>query len=162
MTRSLDLGCGENPKNIFSAESVYGVDTKDDLQPNVIKCDLAIDPLPFESNFFNYVTAFDLVEHIPRVLYTPARKLPFVDLMSEIWRVLLPGGLFYSSTPAYPSEAAYSDPTHVNVITEKTFLAYFCHGHLWAKGYGFIGSFELVSQEWQGEHLVSLLRKLEV
>ena len=162
MTKSLDLGCGEKPKNIFNAETVYGVDTRTDLQLNVIRCDLAIESLPFESDFFNYVTAHDLIEHIPRVLYSPARRLPFVDLMSEIWRVLLPGGLFYSSTPAYPSQAAFSDPTHVNIITENTFLAYFDHRHQWAKGYGFIGSFELVSQEWQGEHLVSILRKLEV
>ena len=51
MTKSLDLGCGEKPKNIFNAETVYGVDTRTDLQLNVIRYDLAIESLPFESDF---------------------------------------------------------------------------------------------------------------
>jgi len=156
---ALDLGCGEKPKNIFGADLVYGVDARDDLVRNIIKCDIAVDPLPFADDFFDFVTAHDVIEHIPRVIYNPSRRLPFVELMNEIHRVLKPGGQFYSSTPAYPHEAAFSDPTHVNIITEKTFLAYFDHRYNWAKGYGFKGSFEVTNQEWRGEHLVSILLK---
>jgi hypothetical protein len=79
--------------------------------------------------------------------------------MNEIWRVLKPGGKFLSQTPAFPQPAAFCDPTHVNIITEQTFALYFC-GDLWAKGYGFKGNFGLLSQQWNGPHLISVLEKL--
>lgn len=161
MTSALDLGCGDKPKNVFNADSVYGVDARSDLASNVVKCDLALEPLPFQSGSFDFVTAHDVIEHIPRVIYVPHRRLPFVELMNEISRVLRVGGKFYSSTPAYPHMAAFSDPTHVNIITEKTFLAYFDRRYNWASGYGFVGSFEVISQEWVGEHLVTILQKCE-
>jgi SAM-dependent methyltransferase len=160
MIKALDLGCGDKPKNIFNADIVYGIDAREDLSKNVICRDLAIEDLPFDSDFFDYVTAHDVIEHIPRVVYLPQRRLPFVELMNEIWRVLKKGGNFYSSTPAYPHMAAFSDPTHVNIITEQTFLAYFDHRYNWAKGYGFRGGFELTNQEWRGEHLVSIMTKI--
>jgi len=159
-SRSLDLGCGEKPKNIFGADAVYGVDAREDLSANVVRCDLAVDRLPFEDDFFDFVTAHDVIEHIPRIIYNPTRRLPFVELMNEIWRILKVDGQFYSSTPAFPHEAAFSDPTHVNIITEKTFIAYFDYRHNWARGYGFTGQFEVTNQEWRGEHLNTILKKL--
>ena len=32
MKKTLDLGCGPNPKNIFNAEQIYGVDIRNDLE----------------------------------------------------------------------------------------------------------------------------------
>ena len=79
--------------------------------------------------------------------------------MNEVWRVLKPDGKFYSSTPAFPHAAAFWDPTHVNFITEETFPLYFDNTNIWARGYGFKGSFEIESQTWQGPHLISTLIK---
>lgn len=85
-------------------------------------------------------------------------RFPFISLMSEVCRVLKPGGMFFSPTPAFPSPLAFQDPTHVNVITEETLPKYFS-GPLWASGYGFEGQFDLVKQVWNGGHLLTLLAK---
>ncbi|MBK7001211.1 MAG: class I SAM-dependent methyltransferase [Rhodoferax sp.] len=167
MTRSLDLGCGISPRNDFNADEVFGIDfdMRKDLPPNIKVADLVIEPIPFEDNSFEYVTAHDFIEHIPRVIYMPRRKNPFVDLMSEVYRVLTPGGLFLSMTPAYPHGAAFIDPTHVNIIAEGTFPLYFGDGHAtspWAVIYGFKGAFTLRLEEWRGSHLLTVLQKLPV
>jgi SAM-dependent methyltransferase len=158
-TKSLDLGCGAAPKNFFEAEEVYGIDVREDLEKNIHVADLAIESIPFPDNFFDYVTAHDFLEHIPRLVYLPQRRNSFVELMNEIWRVLKVGGRLLSVTPAYPQPAAFVDPTHVNFITEQTFTLYFDDKNRWAGGYGFKGAFEIISQEWRGQHLVSILQK---
>ena len=158
-TRTLDLGCGASPRNPFNADEIYGIDVKPSQIPNVICLDLALERTPYPDNAFTYVTAFDILEHIPRVLYLPSRSYPFVNLMSEIWRVLAPGGLFLSFTPAVPKLDAFKDPTHVNFITETTFLEYFCEPLLSAGIYGFKGRFGLTSQEWRENHLLTILQK---
>jgi SAM-dependent methyltransferase len=155
---ALDIGCGASPRNPFNAEEVIGVDLK--AAPGVKAVDLVIQKLPFKDNSFDFVTAFDVLQTIPRLIYNPKRRMPFVELMSEIFRVLKPGGLFLSVTPVYPKDAAFRDPGHVNYITAETFTLYFDAGNNWAAGYGFKGGFNVESQEWSGEHhLVTNLRK---
>lgn len=166
MTKTLDLGCGPNPRNTFEAKEVYGVDIKDYDNPNIKIVDLALHPIPFEDNTFDYVTAHDFLEHIPRVLYLPYSggqfmpRYAFVDLMSEIYRVLKPEGMFMSSTPAWPHAAAFQDPTHVNIITPDTFGEYFDDVKIWGKNYGFKGKFRIEQMNYNGPHLVVIMRKL--
>lgn len=160
MSKSLDLGCGLQPKNPFNAQEVYGVDVRDDAEAHIVKADLVVEPIPFPDNSFEYVTAHDFLEHIPRLIYAPKRRNAFVEVMNEIHRVLKPGGVFMSFTPAYPHAAVFRDPTHINFITEETFPLYFDSQLRWASVYGFKGSFEILSQEWRGPHLLSLLRKV--
>ncbi|GIX50894.1 glycosyltransferase [Sphaerotilus sulfidivorans] len=159
MTLSLDLGCGAVPRNPFHADRLFGVDVRDDLSGDIRGADLALEPIPFESECFDYVTAHDFIEHIPRVLYAPQRRNAFVELMNEVHRVLRPGGLFLSHTPAYPHGIAFRDPTHVNIITEETFPLYFDDQHRWASVYGFRGAFQVRAQHWKGPHLVTVLQK---
>jgi len=178
-TLALDLGCGRSPKNFFNADIVYGIDIQSLNESNIQKADLAIENIPFADNFFDYVTAHDFIEHVPRILYLPSRsnsfvgrlkdlhspkliqRNPFVELMNEIWRVLKPGGKFFSHTPAYPHPEVFRDPTHVNFITEHTFLLYFDDMHKWGMPYGFNGAFKVLSQEWEGPHLNTILLKPE-
>ena len=102
-TKVLDLGCGTKPRNDFNADEMYGVDIVDHGMPNVKVADLAIEPIPFEDNMFDIVTGYDFLEHIPVLIYNNGiRKYSFIDLMSEIWRVLKPGVRGYFCTPAYP------------------------------------------------------------
>jgi SAM-dependent methyltransferase len=118
-TSSLDLGCGLTPRNPFDAKHVYGIDICDNPSKSIKCADLSIEPIPFENNAFDYITAFDTLEHIPRVIYTPYRRFPFVELMNEVWRTLKPNGYFLSYTPIYPYSAVFRDPTHVNIMTMR-------------------------------------------
>ena len=159
-TLALDLGCGPKPKHFFNASRVYGVDVVA-YGEDVIACDLAVNPIPIQDGIMDYITAFDFLEHIPRILYiNNQHKTPFVDIMNEVWRVLKEGGLFYSFTPAFPKNAAFSDPTHVNIITEETFIHYFDAKHTKASIYGFYGAFEILEQRWQINHLATLMKKV--
>lgn len=162
MTKSLDMGCGSKPRNPFNADELYGVDIVDGLGPNVRKADLAVEPIPFDDDSFEFVSAYDFIEHIPRVVYAPQRRNSFVEFMNEVWRVLKMGGYFVSSTPAYPNPEAFMDPTHVNVITDKTFLAYFDNVNRWAAMYGFNGAFAIMQHEMRGSHLFVIMQKVPV
>jgi SAM-dependent methyltransferase len=158
-SRSLDLGCGQNPRNPFRATYSQGIDIASSSDNRIIGCDLAIAPIPCDAALFDFLTAFDFIEHIPRVaIIDGSTKFPFILLMNEIYRVLKPGGLFFAQTPAYPCKEAFQDPTHVNIITEDTFPYYFCE-ECWAKIYGFTGSFTLVAQEWCRPSLLTLIQK---
>jgi hypothetical protein len=67
--------------------------------------------------------------------------------MNEIFRVLKPEGIFFHATPCYPFNAAFQDPTHVNVMTEDTIYLYFCEP-AWARMYGYTGSFMMLDEGW--------------
>lgn len=151
--KSLDIGCGLKPKNPFNAKFLYGIDARDDLNLGfeIKKANLTIQKIPYASNEFDFVTAFDLLEHIPRIIIDNGEpKYPFIELMNEIYRVLKPNGIFLHQTPAFPSSLVYQDPTHVNIITENTFPSYFCYPKMMAKrnGYGYKGKFHLLDQRW--------------
>ena len=158
-TRTLDLGCGKFVKNFFKADRFYGVDIQDNSSLNIKKADLVLEDIPFETNSIDYITAYDFLEHIPRIIYYPERRLPFVNLMNAIYRVLKVNGIFLSYTPMYPFGEAVRDPTHVNYITQETFTLYFDNINKWASMYGFEGSFVVLEQFIVGQHLVSLLQK---
>lgn len=162
MTKTLDLGCGSRPKNPFNADEMYGVDVRDDLDANVRRADLVVEPIPYEGESFDFVTAFDFIEHVPRLVYVPQRRNAFIEFMNEVYRVLKPGGLFLSSTPAYPHAVAFRDPTHVNFITDETFPLYFDDENRWASIYGFQGAFKLQVHEWRGPHIFAVMRKVPV
>jgi len=142
--RSLDLGCGQNPRNTFSAQEVYGVDIDSALNKNnkrILTADLVIEAIPAADNSFDYITAFDFIGHVPHLVQAPDRRYSFIELMNEIWRVLKPGGIFLSVTPAF------RDPAQINSITEETFLKDFDNRYRRASIHGFMGYFEVGQQE---------------
>lgn len=151
MPSHLDLGCGLRPRNPYHHDEVYGIDIRSGLQAPGVKrieaTNLSCERIPFDSHQFDSVSAYDFFEHIPRVRVDHAGQthFPFVQLMNEIWRVLKPGGILYAVTPAYPHEKAFRDPTHVNIITPKTYR-YFSRPYLQADMYGFVGDFSLIRQ----------------
>ena len=153
MTRHLDLGCGDVPRNPYRRDDVCGVDLRgadSDGGGPIRRANLALQPIPFDDDSFDSVSAYDFLEHVPRVLLTAdgtSTRFPFVELMNEVWRVLRPGGLFYAVTPAFPSKAAFVDPTHVNIITEDTHT-YFTRPQRRAEMYGFSGDFALRRAHW--------------
>jgi SAM-dependent methyltransferase len=162
MSKSLDLGCGANPLNFFNADEAFGIDIKNIPHPNVKQADLAIEPIPYEDESFEFVTARDFIEHVPPVIYIPKRRNAFIELMNEVYRVLKFGGQFLSLTPAYPHIELFRDPTHVNFITEQTFPLYFDDENRWGGAYGFNGAFKIQLQEWRGPHLLTVMIKVSV
>ncbi|UCV19177.1 class I SAM-dependent methyltransferase [Ferribacterium limneticum] len=153
-TKHLDLGCGLNPFNPYSQDLLYGCDIRDIgdelINFNYEKVNLVVAKIPFPDHFFDSISAMDFLEHIPRQIVLPNGEMcnPFVNLMSEIHRVLKPGGLFFALTPCYPHPSAFVDPTHVNVITEDTY-SYFIGDNPIASMYGFTGRFGVKRVFWE-------------
>jgi SAM-dependent methyltransferase len=158
---SLDLGSGPSPRNPFSATQVFGIDIRSYQRAGelVRKCNLGLDPIPFPAEEFDCVTAYDVLEHIPRTRETgETLAFPVVELMNEVWRVLKPGGYFFSITPCFPMREAFQDPTHVNIMTEDTLRLYF-GDKAWARIYGFEGTFSVSDEGWAGTHYWCVMRK---
>jgi SAM-dependent methyltransferase len=151
-TRHLDLGCGANPRNPLDATELHGIDIGNRLSDEerkvyFTKANLILDPIPYQDSYFNSVSAYDFLEHIPRLIYRDGgTELPFIRLMNEIYRVLDHNGTFYAITPLYPKDSAFVDPTHVNYIARDTYK-YFVQPHLWASMYGFTGEFQCIRVE---------------
>lgn len=151
--RHLDLGCGVIPRNPYGRTNLCGIDiqlqsTAENIEFRV--ANLTLESIPYADDTFASVSAFDFIEHVPRILGTAdglGTRFPFIELMNEVWRVLAPGGRFYALTPAYPHAEAFQDPTHVNIITERTH-EYFCGNQPLGRMYGFHGSFELLRSRW--------------
>ena len=149
--RHLDLGSGSTPKNPYHADEVFGIDLNEYPDcPNVAKANLALDPIPYSTDYFDSVSGFDFIEHVPRQVIDQRNgelRFCFVELMNEIYRVLKPGGMLYTVTPCFPRKESFQDPTHVNIITVDTHK-YFCLPDPVANIYGFTGAFELVEARW--------------
>lgn len=101
ITRFLDLGCGNGYYtlligNKLNAQEIYGVDI-DEVKLRkassrgirAFKVDLNSDKLPFPDNYFDLVTALEVIEH----LINPD------NMLKEVYRVLKPNGVFILSTP---------------------------------------------------------------
>jgi SAM-dependent methyltransferase len=153
ITKHLDLGCGPCPRNPYNRDEVHAVDlvAPEGMEPRLFRlANLSLEPIPYPDSTFDSISAFDFIEHIPRILSTADglnTRFPFVGLMDEIHRTLKPGGLFYALTPAYPHAATFQDPTHVNAITNITSV-YFCGEHPLARMYGYRGRFEALRNDW--------------
>lgn len=106
----VDLGCGKK-----KVPGAIGVDAKSLPGVDIVH-DIGKDPLPFEDGSVDVVYANMILEHVPDLLWT----------MGDIHRILKNGGILKAKVPYYNSMNAYSDPTHKNFFTEKTFL-YFTH-----------------------------------
>lgn len=160
-TTAVDLGCGPFPKNLFNAVDVLGIDLYEDLNKRIKKVRLGFDPLPFADESIDYLTAYDVLEHIPRYADMHAHgNNPFIYLMNECYRVLKKDGVFLSSTPIYPYVDAFQDPTHNNIITKDTFRLYFSkEKYEIAKHYGITADFNVEYQRMMGPLLIAVLRK---
>jgi SAM-dependent methyltransferase len=92
----LNLGCGQRQR-----PDALNVDCVHDAGADVV-VDLDQLPWPFETGRFTEVLAFDVLEHLDRL----------VPVMEEIHRVSQPGAVVRITVPHFSSSNAFTDLTH--------------------------------------------------
>lgn len=108
----LDVGCGDGNhlEYLFNKlhvpkRNLYGTEISQIRVNRVFKkgynCVRVGDVLlPFQSNFFDVIILFEVIEHIP--------EKETIILLNEIKRVLKPRGKLIGSTPNYPAKLYYA------------------------------------------------------
>lgn len=168
-----DLGCGnkKSKATLFgypNREANCGIDSTRINTKADLLCRLGLESLPLEDNSQDLITAYDVMEHIPKVCLgteneKPVYVYPTINLFNEIYRVLKPGGYFESIVPAVPNywNGVVRDPTHVSLYCIESF-DYFCEGRFEAlsKSYGLKQPFQKVIVHWRSSsHIQAVLRK---
>ena len=131
LKKVLDVGCGTGKLIRFLNENGFEANGCDNAgealkiarqlnkKGNVVKASAT--KLPFKNCSFDLVASISLVEHLTK---SEAKKF-----ISEVKRILTPGGFVFLITPNFSSPArylfgkkwfGYSDPTHKNFFTPKT------------------------------------------
>jgi len=97
----IDLGCFDSllptfAKDWYPESIVYGLDFVDDVIEQMKKIEPVVNYVRgnvyhtyFQDNYFDYITAGELVEHLEK---------PY-EFLKEVFRILKPGGIFVLSTP---------------------------------------------------------------
>lgn len=145
-----DLGCFARPRG-----ADYGIDLKKPPtfpeESKFLQCNLGFQKLPLPDESLDFVTAFDLLEHIPKVLWLPEEQVrdnpceifsstcaemhqgvaiikPTVYLMNEIYRVLKPEGQFLSFTPAISRTITYNNINSlIGINQDPTHVSIWCY-----------------------------------
>ena len=143
MSKHLDFGAGAVRRNPFLQSELYSVDLysmNSMTNSFVIK---RLEPLPFPNSYFDSVSAYDVLEHLSR---DHQGVNEFVFYMNELHRVLKPGGRALFVFPSFPYRDAFSDPTHINYITDST-LDYFLGDNSKGGYAGITTSFSAISNK---------------
>ena len=127
MKTELLLGCGNSREKrmwISGQEPKWSnlitIDHDEDCNPDFV-WDLETCPYPFQTNQFDEVHAYEVLEHTgPQGDY-----VFFFIQFSELHRILKPNGLLFATVPAWNSIWAWGDPSHKRVISPAslTFLS---------------------------------------
>jgi len=110
----LNLGSGFRPMDGY-----INIDLQERCNPDMV-CDVT-QGLPFCDEDVAEVRAFDFLEHIPLG--------KSVAVIEEIWRVLVPGGLFEHMTPSTDGRGAFQDPTHLSFWNINSWLYFVDDAH---------------------------------
>lgn len=102
--RKLDMGGRFNGRSGYESVDLRDADVIMDAR----------EEWPIADGSVGVILANDFMEHIPDKLH----------LIKEIYRVLAPGGYFFSMTPSTDGLGAFQDPTHVAFYNENSFLYY--------------------------------------
>ena len=153
----IHLGCGEQEKrgwlnidrvqpswardsSFIRADFALAAQTMKDAYGN--DATVVIDGIPAADSSVDYIFSEDVLEHIP-----PERR---VDVLNEIWRVLVPGGLMEHYIPNAGSQNDFGSLSHLSHWNLQCFDHVDTASHRWAqdRGFeGFIGGFTKVKAE---------------
>lgn len=104
----LEIGCGVRRR----PEATVTIDKTSYGKPDIVR-DVAKRGIPFADNTFDAVYAMDVMEHIEKYE-------DLIFFINEVWRVLLPNGIYNFTTP-YGVAGLYEHLTHHRCFTEMTF-----------------------------------------
>jgi predicted SAM-dependent methyltransferase len=105
----LNMGCGFNKLNDH-----WNVDVQAKCNPDEV-LDFEVTPWPYEDNFFERITADNILEHLgqsPKV---------FTNVIKEMYRVSKDGAEWYINVPHHRCDLFWDDYTHVRPLSAKTF-----------------------------------------
>ena len=147
----IDLGCGP-----FKADGYTGIDSYDyskkyaDFIQGTVPEVLA----GFPDGSIEKVRASHFLEHIPQP--------EVIKTMNEIYRILIPSGLFEINVPPTTGRGAFCDPTHVSFWNDLSFRYYdmsWCREL--SESYGIKCNFKQLKVKVLGEcNLYALLQKV--
>ncbi|MBI9051229.1 MAG: class I SAM-dependent methyltransferase [Anaerolineaceae bacterium] len=116
--RILDIGCGANP--YFLSHTYFSEKFAIDQQENS-GCPIDINwhvldlnnkyQLDFEDSYFSVVTMLAVVEHLDPMILS--------ELVSEIFRILIPGGVFIMTTPAAWSDGILKTMAIMGLVSKE-------------------------------------------
>lgn len=140
----IHLGCGEQLKagwiNIDRKGPATGQAWSD-----FVKADLEQDPIPMKEGSADFVFSEDFLEHLP-----PGAG---IQLMNEIWRVLVPGGIMEHYVPNAGSQNDFGSPSHLSHWNWQCFEHFDVNSYRWKKDRAFesiVGGFERISAQLGG------------
>jgi SAM-dependent methyltransferase len=170
---NLNVGSALNHEPSRNGHKFMNLDMNPLVKPDIVH-DMTVFPWPFEDNTFDSVIGSHIFEHI--------HKEQFLPMVSEIFRILKPGGHLLAFTPYGTSFDAWENPHHVQCFTETTW--FYCTPICYrgeTAGFGaeqgqpinnwsmervslvpyeeFINDPEL---EWKHKHLANVIREIQV
>ena len=98
-------------------EGLVTLDLNPDCKPDLI-WDLEKLPYPFQTESFDEIHAYEVLEHIG----DQGDWRTFFAQFTEFHRILKPNGLFFATVPMWNGLWAWSDPSHRRVISEGTLV----------------------------------------
>ena len=107
--KKLNMGCGFKKLNDH-----WNVDVESKCNPDQV-LDFEITPWPYEDNFFEKITADNILEHVgqdPKV---------FTNVIKEMYRVSADQAEWFINVPHHRCDLFWDDYTHVRALTAKTF-----------------------------------------
>jgi len=137
----LNLGCGRNTISGYINVDIIRFEGVD------LVCDLR-SCLPFAEDTFDEVRCFDVLEHIPDLIFA----------MDEIARVLEPHGSLAIRGPVWGSWNHRVDPTHFRGFLQQSF-DYFDPETVLGKKYNYSRSFRVEQVTRIGDNFLFQLRR---
>ena len=119
--------------------------------PNCERRQMTVPPIDFESNSFDYVVSFQVIEHIK----------DDAQFVREVARVLRPGGKFIVSTPNAPMSLT-RNPWHVREYTAQQFEQLLAPSFSTVSALGVVGNEKIMEYYEKNRQGVERITKFDI
>lgn len=107
VVKRLNMGCG-----YLKLDGYVNADISIKVNPDIVVDFSKTRWDEFKDNEFNHIVAKDILEHIPG---------DFCNVIKEMYRISKNGAIWEIQFPHHRCDHAVDDPTHIRLLTEKTF-----------------------------------------